>query len=106
MLKEEAQHFPGRVRSLRIGVGARRATSRPCVSGPVDAPMLKESTPARIGMDRASIGVTARYPPAMHLFLRARRLHRLLKNMIAIVWVHCNVVIAVKNNGRDRWPAI
>src|ERR1700738_4557169 len=104
MLEEETQHFPRCVRSSRISVGARRAASRPCVSSPVDVPVLKDSAPTRAGMDRAGIGMPSRYPLAMHLLLRARRSDRLLKNLIAVVWMHRNVAIAVKNNGRDRWP--
>src|SRR3979411_3554287 len=104
MLEEETQHFPRCVRSSGISVGARRAASRPCVSSSVDVPVLKDSAPAGVGMDRAGIGMPSRYPPAMHLLLRARRSHRQLKNLIAVVWMHRSVAIAVKNNGRDRWP--
>jgi len=53
-------------------------------------------------MDDAGVGVTSRYPPAMHMLLRARRSDRLLKKLIAVVWMHRNVAIAVKNNHRDR----
>src|SRR6202043_1941187 len=104
MLEEETQHFPRCVRSSRISVGARRAASRPCVSSSVDVPVLKDSAPTRVGMDRAGIGMSSRYPPAMQVLLRARRSHRLFKNLIAVVWMHRYVAIAVKNNGRDRWP--
>src|SRR6476619_4807723 len=102
MLEEETQHFPGCVRTSRIGVGARRTTSRPCVSSSVDVLVLKDSAPTRVGMDRAGIGMPSKYPPAMHVLLRAGRSDRLLKNLIAIVWMHSGVAIAVKNNGRDR----
>src|ERR1700704_892403 len=88
MLEEETQHFPGCVRSSRISVGARRAASRPCVSSSVDVPVLKDSAPTRVGMDRAGISMPSRYPSAMHLLLRARRPHRLLKNLIAVVWMY------------------
>src|SRR5882724_4420772 len=104
MLEEEAQHFPRCFRSSRIGVGARRAASRPCVSSSVDGPVLKESTPTRVGNDRPGIGVPSGHPPTMHLLLRARCSHRLLKNLIAIVRMHSGVAIAVKNNGRDSRP--
>src|SRR5260370_4146900 len=104
MLEKETQHFPGCVGSSRISVGARRAASRPCVSSSVDVPVLKDSAPTRVGIDRAGIGMPSRCPPATHLLLRARRSHKLLKNLIAVVWIHRNVAIAVKNNGRDRWP--
>ena len=104
MLEEETQHFPRCVRSSRISVGARRAASRPCVSSSVDVPVLKDSAPAGVGMDRAGIGMPSRYPPAMHMLLRGRRSDRVLKNLIAVVWMHRNVAIAVKNNGRDSWP--
>jgi hypothetical protein len=39
----------------------------------------------------------------MHLLLRARRFHSLLKNLIAVFWMHSSVAISVKNNGWDRW---
>src|SRR4030088_3295524 len=104
MPEEKTQHFPRCVRSSRISVGARRAASRPCVSSSVDVPVLKDSAPAGVGVDRAGIGMPSRYPPAIHLLLRARRSQRLFKNLIAVVWMHRNVAIAVKNNGRDRWP--
>src|SRR5580700_5563243 len=104
MLKEETQHFPRCVRSSRIGVGARRAASRPSVSSSVDVPVLEDSAPTRVGMDRAGIGVPSGYPSAMHLLLRARRSDGLLKNLIAVVRMHRRVAIAVKNNGRDSWP--
>ena len=104
MLEEKTKHFPCCVRSSRIRVGARRTPSGPCVSGSVDIPVLNDSAPTRAGMDRAGIGMPSSYLPAMHLLLRARRSHRLLKNLIAIVWMHRYVAVAVKNNGRDRWP--
>src|SRR5450631_4046725 len=104
MLEEETEHFPRCVRSSRISVGARGASSRPCVSSSVDVPVLKDSTPACVDMDRASIGMPSGYPPAMHLLLDAHRFYGVLKNLIAVVWMHRNVAIAVKNDGRDRWP--
>jgi hypothetical protein len=104
MLKEETQHFPRCVRPPRIGVRADRTAARPCVASSVDVPVLKDCTPARVGMDRAGIAMPSSYPSAMHFLLRARLFHGLLKNMIAVAWMHCNVAIAVKNNGRDRWP--
>src|SRR5258705_13909137 len=104
MLEEETQHFPRCVWSSRISVGARRAASRPCVSGSVDVPVLKDFPPTRVGMDRAGIGMPSRYPPVMHLLLRARVSRRLLKKMVAVAWVHRDVAIAMKNNGRDGGP--
>src|SRR5882724_4338249 len=102
MLEKKTKHFPCCVRSSRIGVGARRATSGPCVSGSVDIPVLQHSASTRVAQDRSSVGMPSRYLPAVHLLLRARPSHRLLKNLIAVVWVHCSVAITVKNNGRDR----
>src|SRR6202051_1344266 len=101
MLKEETQHFPGCVRSPRISIGACRAAPRPCVSGSVDIPVLNDSASTRAGMDRAGIGMPSSYLPAMHLLLRARRSDRLLENLIAVVWMHRHVAVAVKNNGRE-----
>ena len=105
MLEEETQHFPRGVRSSRISVRANRAATRPCVSSSVDVPVLENSAPARVSMDRTGIGMPSSYPSAMHFLLRARRSHKLLKNMIAVVWMHRSVAITVKNNGRDRWPS-
>src|SRR4030081_1438030 len=63
--------FPS-LRPVRgISVGARRAASRPCVSSSVDVPVLKDSAPAGVGMDRAGIGMPSRYPPAVHILFRA-----------------------------------
>src|SRR5258706_4904332 len=104
MLEEETEHFPPCVGSPRISVGARRAASRPCVSSSVDVPVLKDSAPTRVGMERAGVGMPSRSPPTMHLLWCFRRSDSLLKNSIAVVWMHCNVAVAVKNNGRDRWP--
>ena len=105
MLEEEPQHFPRSIRSSRIGVGARRAASRPCVCSAVDVPMLKDSTPARVDVDRAGIGVPSGYPPAMHALFGARRFYGLLKNLIAVTWMHGNVAIAVKDDGRESRSA-
>jgi hypothetical protein len=93
MLEEETQHFPRCVRSSRISVGARRAASRPCVSSSVDVPVLKDSAPTRVGMDRAGIGMPSRYPPAMHLLLRARRSHTTsLIQLVELLYFACSVL--------------
>ena len=55
----------------------------------------QDFAPTRVGMDDAGVGVTSRYQPAMHMLLRARRSDRLLKKLIAVVWMHRNVAIAV-----------
>jgi hypothetical protein len=59
MPEEETQHFTCCIRSLRIGVGARSAASRPCVAGSVDIPLLQDFAPARVGMGRAGIGMAS-----------------------------------------------
>src|SRR5215213_9986125 len=104
MLEEKTKHFPCCVRSSRIGVGARGTASGPCVSGAVDIPVLQHSASARVAQDRCCIGMPSGYLPAMHLFLRADRSHRLRKNLIAVVWMNGGVAITVKNNGRNRCP--
>src|SRR5260370_7980953 len=104
MGKEETQEFRGWGWSPRSRVGDGRAASRPCVSSSMNVPVLKDFPPTRVGMDRAGISMPSRYPPAMHLLLRSRVSRRLLKKMIAVAWVHRDVAIAMKNNGRDRWP--
>jgi hypothetical protein len=102
MFEEETQHFPRCVRPSRIGVGACRTASRPCVSSSVDVPALKDSAPARGGIDRTRIGMSSRYSPAMHLLLSDGHSRELLTNLIAIVRMNRRVSIAVKDNGRDR----
>src|SRR5258708_12557902 len=102
MLEEETHHFPRCVRSAWIGVGARRAASRPCVSSSVDVPVLNDSAPTRVGMDRAGIGIPSRYPPAMHMLLRGRRSDRLLNNLIPVVWMHPTVATPAKHHTRYR----
>jgi len=72
MLEEETQHFPRCVRSSRISVGARRTAS---VSGSVDVPVLKDSAPTRVSINRDC------------------------PRLIAVVWMHRNVAIAEKK----RW---
>src|SRR5437588_116060 len=104
MLEEETQHFPRCVRSSRISIGARWAASRPGVSSSMDIPVFKDSVPARVDMDRAGVGPPSRYLSVMYLLLRSRRSHRVLKNMIAIAWMHRIVAITMKNDGRDSWP--
>ena len=103
MLEEKTKHFPRCVRSSRISVGARSAASGPCVSGSVDIPVLQYSAPTRVAQDRSGIGMPSGYLPAMHVLLCADRSHRLLKNLIAVFWMHSSVAISVKNNGWDRW---
>jgi hypothetical protein len=104
MLEEKTQHFPRCVRSARIGIGARRTASGPCVSCSVDIPVLQHRASTRVAKDRAGIGMPSRYLPALHLLLRAYRSLRVLKDLIAVVWMHGRVAIAVKNDGRDRRP--
>jgi len=102
MLEEKTQHFPCGIGSSRISIGARGAASRPCVSGTVHIPMLQHCAPVRVAMNCAGIGMAPRYLPAVHLLLCPPRSHR-LENLVAVVWMHRSVAIAVKNNGRDRW---
>src|SRR5712691_3062355 len=100
MLEEEAQHLLRGVRSLRIGVGACGASSRPGVSGTMDFPVLKDCPAARVGMDCAGIGMSSWHPTTMHILLQIRS--PLLRNdMIAITRMHCVVSIPVKDDGRD-----
>jgi hypothetical protein len=40
----------------------------------------------------------------MHLLFCAHRVPGLLKNLIAVLWMHGNVAIAMEDDGRDKWP--
>ena len=99
MREEEAQHFPRRVRSSRIGVGAGGTASRPCVAGTVNAPMLGNCLPARVGKDGTGISMPAGHPSAKDLRC-TRRFGGLLENSVAVVRVHRGVAIAMENDGR------
>ena len=102
VFEEEAQHLPRGVRSSRIGVGADRAASRPCVCGSMDFPVLKDCAPARVGMDRAGVGMSSGDPTAMHRLSQVRDSHRPRDDVIAVARMHRGVEIAVKNDGWDR----
>src|SRR5262245_21160560 len=69
----------------------------------MDIPVLKHATPGRVGMDRASIGMPFGYLAATHFRLQAHSFHKTLKNLIAVVWMHRRILVAVKNNSWDRW---
>ena len=102
MPEEKTQHFPRCVRSLRICVGTRRATSRPRMASAVNLPMLQDFAPARVGMGRTGVVVASRYLPAVHCFLRARPTYDLFKNLAAIVWMYGGIAVTVKNNCGNR----
>src|SRR5271156_1898691 len=55
-------------------------------------------------MDRARIGMSSRYLPAMHRLLPVRGFHRTRDDMIGVTGMHDGITIAVKNDGRDRRP--
>src|SRR5579863_7460335 len=101
MLEEETQHFSRCIRSVRIGVGTRRAASGPCVSGSVDFPMLKDSASGGVGMDRAGVRMPSGYLPAMHVHLRARPADGLPDNVSAVFRMYRDVAIAVEDNRRN-----
>src|SRR5882757_9266998 len=105
MLEEKPQHLSRGVRPARIGVGAGGAASRPCVSGAMDLPVLKDRPPARVGTDRSGIGMAARYPTTKHLLSQTRRSHGLGDDMIAVAGMHGGVAIAMKNDRWDNRPA-
>jgi hypothetical protein len=55
-------------------------------------------------MDRARIGMSSRYLPAMHRLLPVRGFHRTRDDMIGVTGMHDGITIAVKNDGRDDRP--
>jgi hypothetical protein len=54
-------------------------------------------------MGRPRKGVTSSYLPTMHFLLRRHRSQGLLKDLSAVVRMHCGVAIAMKNNSWDEW---
>src|SRR5260370_42065414 len=70
----------------------------------MDFPVLKVYQPARVGMDRAGIGMSSGDATAMHRLSRVRGSHRSRDDMIAVARMHRGVLIAVKNDGRDSLP--
>src|ERR1700692_3719113 len=101
MPEEEAQHFPRRVRSLRIGVGAGGTASRPRVTGTMNVPVFGERPSASVSEDGAGIGVTVGYARSKHLHGRTRRFGGQLYNLVAVVGMHRGVAIAMENDGRQ-----
>ena len=102
MIQEKTKHFPRCIRSPGIGVRARRAAARPCVSGAMDAPVLYDFASARVSMGCAGVCMASGYLAAMQRYLRARLADGLLNNLTGIAWMHGGVAVAVKNNCRHR----
>src|SRR6202030_722535 len=63
--------------------------------------VLEDRPSAGVDMDRSRIGMSSRYPTALHLLLRARGSHGLRDDVIAVAGMHRGVAIAVKDDGRD-----
>ena len=102
VIAKETQHFLGCIRPSRIGIGTGGTAARPSVASSVDAPLLQDCLPVRIGMDRAGIGMAARHLPATHFRLPVRGSHGTGDDMIGVSGMHYGVTIAVKNDGRDK----
>jgi hypothetical protein len=106
VIAKETQHIPSRVWPARIGVGARRTSARPSMAGSMDAPLLQDCLPVRIGMDRAGVCMAAGYLSAANFLLPFRGSHGATDDMIGVSGVYYGVTIAVENNGRDWWPIV
>src|SRR6185437_1609342 len=106
MLEEEAQHFPRRIRPVRVGVGPGGTAARPCVSGAIDVPVFGDFPTSRVAPNGASIGMTVGYPSVKYLRCRSRRSDVLLDNLIGILRMHSSVSTAMENDGRHRRFAV
>ena len=104
VIAKEPQHFLSRVRPSRIGVGAGGTAARPSVTGSMDAPLLYDCLPVRIGMDRAGVGMATRYLSATYFLLPVRGSHGTGDDMISVSRVYYSVTIAMENDGRDGRP--
>ena len=106
MIEEEAQHFPRRVRPLRIGVGAGGTASRPGVAGTVDIPVLgdRRARPRRSGSCGYRHARRVLVPRCTFVFVSSLR--GLLDNSVAVVRMHGGVAIAMENDGRHGRSAI
>jgi hypothetical protein len=67
----------------------------------MDLPVLKDCAAARVGMDRASIGMSSGDATAMHRLSQIRASHRPRDDVISVARIHGGVAIAVKHDGRD-----
>src|SRR6478735_6786091 len=95
MLEKETQHFPRRIRTSRIGVGAGGTASRPCVASTMNVPAFGDRPPAGVGKDGAGIGMAVGHSAAKHPRCRTRRFGGLLENPVAVVGMHRGVAIAM-----------
>ena len=98
MIAEETQHFLSRVWPARIGVGAGGTAARPSMASSMDAPLLQDCLPVRIGMDRAGVVMTAGYLTAANFLLPVRGSYGTGDNMIGVAGVYYRVTIAMENN--------
>ena len=102
VIAKEPQYFPGRIRPSRIGVGTGGTSTRPRMASSMDAPLLQDCLPVRIGMDRAGVRMATRYFPAMHSLLQISASRSTGDDMIGVSGVYYGVTISVENDGRDK----
>jgi len=62
----------------------------------MDAPLLQDCLPVRIGMDRAGVGMATRYLSATYFLLPVRGSHGTGDDMIGVSGVYYGVTIAVE----------
>jgi hypothetical protein len=76
------------------------------MAGAVDNPVLQDRLPARVGMERAPVGVPAGDPTVLHRCpqVRHRACPGLLDHPIAVARVHRAVLIPMEHDCRDHSP--
>jgi len=103
MLKEESQHLPCGVGSLRIGVAAHRRATGPSMAEPVDDPVLHHCAFAGIQIEGLTEGTTARHPPLPQSPFQLLSGTRSAQNILGVAGMHFGVLVSVKHYGRyDR----
>jgi hypothetical protein len=73
------------------------------MTGSMNDPLLEDHLPARIMVEAAAVSPATGYPAVLnrHLQGSVRVLPKLREDLIAVVRVHCRVMIPMEHNGGD-----
>jgi hypothetical protein len=75
----------------------------------VNDPLFEDCLSARVTMQDATVAAATRYPTFLNRCLQidVQRFPELHDDVIAVVRMHCRVLVTMENNGRDdaRTPA-
>lgn len=101
---EESDHLARSIGPPGIGVGATVASTRPCVAGPVDTPLLQDAPPAGVLVHFAGIGVAIGHLSVLDGHLQTCRAvdrRPLRDHLVTVARVNLGIVISVEHDRRD-----